>query len=65
MIEALRTDEMRPQWFDQNDPPFNAMWLSDPEWFPLLLSGTFFKGRVDYNARQPLKWWIGTIPKEY
>ncbi len=59
-----RTDEMRPQWFNTNELPFNNMWQTDTYWLPLLLKGTSFKGRADFKTidgvSQPTKWWIGT-----
>ena len=43
--EPRETEEMKPQWFDQNELPFDSMWPDDRHWFPLLLSGKKFKGK--------------------
>jgi len=31
------TEEMRPQWWDENKVPFSQMWPDDELWFPHLL----------------------------
>lgn len=42
--EPTESSEMRPQWFNVNDIPFDTMWPDDHLWFPLFLNGTKFKG---------------------
>jgi len=37
--EPIETEEMKPQWYDQNSLPFESMWPDDPFWLPLVLSG--------------------------
>src|SRR5687768_15729896 len=37
--EPLETDEMAPQWFPQEQLPFDAMWAADHVWLPLIFSG--------------------------
>ncbi len=46
------TQEMKPQWFDENNPPFDQMWADDKYWFPLFLQGKNFIGKFifDHNA---------------
>ncbi|MEK9186372.1 MAG: 8-oxo-dGTP diphosphatase [Patescibacteria group bacterium] len=39
------TEEMKPQWFNINEIPFDSMWPDDRYWFPLFLSGRKFKGK--------------------
>lgn len=43
--EPVESEEMKPQWFDQSDLPFDKMWPDDIHWFPLFLSGKKFRGR--------------------
>eukprot|EP00051_Salpingoeca_urceolata_P006043 m.80326 g.80326 ORF g.80326 m.80326 type:complete len:188 (+) comp14659_c1_seq1:1046-1609(+) len=38
------SDEMRPEWFEAAQIPFEKMWLDDKYWFPLLLKGSDFSG---------------------
>ena len=42
--EPKETDEMRPQWFDLNEIPFENMWPDDQYWLPLLFAGRNFEG---------------------
>ncbi|MEI8248953.1 MAG: 8-oxo-dGTP diphosphatase [Candidatus Taylorbacteria bacterium] len=42
--EATETEEMRPQWFDVNQIPYEQMWSDDAYWLPLLLQGKKFTG---------------------
>lgn len=44
--EPRESDEMKPEWFDEDNLPFEHMWPSDIYWMPLLLVGKKFKGRV-------------------
>ena len=39
------SDEMRPQWFLEDDLPFDKMWPDDRYWMPFLLAGKSFVGR--------------------
>jgi len=42
--EPVETEEMRPQWFDIKNIPFDQMWPDDEYWLPLLLDGKKFQG---------------------
>ncbi|KAG0031715.1 hypothetical protein BGZ81_000724 [Podila clonocystis] len=47
-------DEMRPQWFDIKDIPYEQMWEDDKIWLPEMLKGQDpFYGRM-YFKRKPL-----------
>ena len=37
--EICESDEMRPQWFDLAEIPFEKMWADDKEWLPTVLKG--------------------------
>jgi len=43
--EATESEEMKPQWFDVLEIPFDKMWPDDKYWFPLFLAGQKFKGK--------------------
>ena len=43
--EPVETEEMKPQWFDIDEVPFDTMWLDDKFWFPLFFEGKKFKGQ--------------------
>lgn len=37
-------DEMKPQWFHQDELPFDQMWPDDKYWYPLFLQNKKFDG---------------------
>jgi len=47
--EMIETEEMKPEWFDENKIPFEKMWSDDPYWFPLFLEGKKFKGKFLFD----------------
>ena len=48
--EATETDEMRPQWYDENEIPFDRMWPDDQYWVPdMLQTERNFIGRFDFE----------------
>src|SRR3989344_1651406 len=47
--EPLETEEMRPQWFDKNNIPYDTMWPDDRYWMPLLLAGKNFEGEFNFK----------------
>jgi 8-oxo-dGTP pyrophosphatase MutT (NUDIX family) len=38
--EPKETEEMRPQWYNKNELPFDAMWPNDRLWIPLVFGGS-------------------------
>ncbi|KAI9473096.1 hypothetical protein H4R22_003426 [Coemansia sp. RSA 1290] len=50
--EVQETEEMRPQWFDFHNMPFEQMWADDPRWWPYLLKGQRFAGQFWFKADQ-------------
>jgi 8-oxo-dGTP diphosphatase/2-hydroxy-dATP diphosphatase len=47
----IESDEMKPQWFEEDSLPFNSMWVDDPHWFPYLLGRKPFLGRYFFSTR--------------
>jgi hypothetical protein len=39
------SDEMIPQWVDEDKIPFSSMWPDDKFWMPLFLTSHNFVGR--------------------
>ena len=37
--EPAESEEMRPKWYPVNRLPFDDMWVDDPHWVPLVLTG--------------------------
>ncbi|KAJ1662748.1 hypothetical protein IW140_005503 [Coemansia sp. RSA 1813] len=46
------SDEMRPQWFDVHEMPFDQMWADDSLWWPYVLRDQMFVGRFWFKADQ-------------
>lgn len=43
--EPKESEEMRPQWFDIKDIPFEDMWSDDKHWLPAVLAGKKVEGK--------------------
>ncbi len=43
------TEEMRPQWFEIGDIPYDEMWPDDRVWLPMLLLGMKFDGKFVFD----------------
>lgn len=43
--EPSESEEMKPQWFDISEVPFDTMWPDDRFWFPLFFEGKKFKAQ--------------------
>jgi 8-oxo-dGTP pyrophosphatase MutT (NUDIX family) len=50
--KPIETEEMKPQWFDVGDLPWNDMWDDDPIWYPLFLEGKSFKGNFLFDGEE-------------
>lgn len=48
------TDEMRPQWFDIADIPYDNMWQDDIYWMPAVLAGRKVSGSFTFDASDTL-----------
>ncbi len=42
--KPIESDEMKPQWFNINEIPFDKMWPDDKYWMPLFLNKKKFTG---------------------
>lgn len=69
--EPAETDEMKPEWFDLSDIPYDAMWPADDQWIPDVLDSRIQLPRgyiidfVDDNQFSALKVVDTTEIKEY
>jgi 8-oxo-dGTP diphosphatase/2-hydroxy-dATP diphosphatase len=43
------SEEMRPEWFDIKEIPFNQMWQDDKYWLPLFLENKKFRGKFTFD----------------
>jgi 8-oxo-dGTP diphosphatase/2-hydroxy-dATP diphosphatase len=47
--EPAESEEMKPQWFNIDEIPYDEMWPDDKYWLPLLLAGKKFKGKFVFG----------------
>ena len=47
--EPNESEEMKPQWFNVSEIPFEKMWVDDKYWFPLFLENKQFKGKFVFD----------------
>jgi len=52
--DPMETDEMAPEWFDQEAIPYEKMWADDPYWYPLFFKGASFCGRFNFTNTHTL-----------
>lgn len=48
--EPTESEEMRPQWFLQDEIPFPDMWPDDAHWLPTFFKGVKFRGTFFFDA---------------
>lgn len=47
--EPVETDEMRPQWFELGQIPYDQMWSDDKLWLPLVLAGKKIEAEFHFD----------------
>ncbi|NWI20168.1 8ODP triphosphatase, partial [Crypturellus soui] len=52
--EPTESEEMRPQWFQLDEVPFNHMWADDAYWFPLVLQKKLFRGYFKFQGQDTI-----------
>lgn len=50
--EPTESEEMKPQWFDITDIPYDAMWSGDDKWTPLVVEGKKFSAEMWFDGEQ-------------
>lgn len=49
--EPTESEEMKPQWFNQDNLPFESMWPDDKFWLPKVLSGKNIVAKFVFNEQ--------------
>lgn len=52
--EPSETDEMRPEWFNIEDIPYDNMWADDEYWLPQVLAGNKVYGEFTFDDHDRL-----------
>ncbi len=55
--EPGETEEMKPQWFDLKDIPYDSMWPDDKYWLPRVLAGEKLRGEFWFDRDNKLLRW--------
>lgn len=50
--EPAESEEMKPEWFPENNPPLERMWSDDKYWLPLFVAGRKVKGRFLFDGEK-------------
>jgi 8-oxo-dGTP diphosphatase / 2-hydroxy-dATP diphosphatase len=54
--EPVESEEMRPEWFEIENIPYEQMWPDDIHWLPLLIAGKKFKGSFLFDRPSDSKY---------
>lgn len=46
--------EMKPEWFNLTEIPYDQMWPDDRQWLPLLLEGKSFSGNFHFGKKEDI-----------
>ena len=49
--EPQESEEMKPQWFNVGEIPFEKMWSSDEYWYPPFLENKKFTGKFVFDDK--------------
>ncbi len=47
--KPIETEEMAPQWFDNDKLPYKDMWVDDPHWLPKVIEGKKIEGEFYFT----------------
>ena len=49
--EPAESEEMAPVWHEQNNLPFDKMWIDDKHWLPKVLEGKKISAKFHFNNK--------------
>ena len=61
--EPTESEEMRPQWFELEDIPYQEMWPADKIWMPRMFTGELFEGIINLSANEIAGYELRTVKK--
>ncbi|MEK7642737.1 MAG: 8-oxo-dGTP diphosphatase [Patescibacteria group bacterium] len=62
--EPKESEEMKPEWFNFDEIPFQQMWPDDEYWFPYLLNGKLFRGKYHFDRPSDAEYSAKIITQE-
>jgi 8-oxo-dGTP diphosphatase len=61
--EPTETEEMKPQWYNLADIPYDQMWADDIHWLPLVLEGNLFEATITTDGDKLYSYDIRPVTK--
>lgn len=52
--EPVESEEMKPQWFEYSEIPYDKMWPADQKWIPVYLEGRSFTCRIHFSKNKKI-----------
>lgn len=52
------TEEMKPEWFDVRNLPYDKMWSDDPLWLPHVLSEKYVRAKFIFDDKEGVRDYI-------
>lgn len=53
--DPIESEEMKPQWYETSEIPYDQMWSDDILWMPKVLSGQKVKAKFIFSGESDLK----------
>lgn len=50
--EPVESEEVKPEWFDEKNIPFDRMWEDDRHWLPIILSKKKIKANFTFGGEK-------------
>ena len=55
--EITESEEMKPEWFDINEIPYENMWKDDQVWYKSMLRNRNFQGHFKFNRNEEISYY--------
>ena len=63
--KLIETDEIKPQWFNISDLPYDRMWIDDTHWLPEVLRGNKVEAWFHFNEKDVFTdFWVKKLSEE-
>lgn len=56
---AEETEEMKPEWYNLDEIPYDKMWKDDPIWLPRIIAWEY----IEYELYFDKDWWVAKYVK--
>ncbi len=56
-VDPIETEEMKPEWFQEEDIPYESMWEDDPYWLPRMIQWEQIQSEAIFDIDGKLSIW--------